>query len=221
MGLQFTESVRMFVQGTAQGHPPRPCSSSVGVFTERSGNSDGLLLLLLCMASSEVGDIQARPIDFVCDDHARRDMNTVKELESVMRGCSGSALLPSPITLPCMKTHKASWDMKSMQQKRGDIVAALRTLAQAVGGVRSVLLSECHASLLQRLERSVTNYLHILTHLELTGEADSSVTACLTQSTQNLGHVLLNFSRLLTGKLEWFVAELSPRCQVERKTSNL
>ncbi|XP_035277507.1 thrombopoietin isoform X2 [Anguilla anguilla] len=92
----------------------------------------GLLLLLLSMAASDIPGVQARPIDFVCDGHARRDLNTVKELESGMGECSGSALLPLPITLPCMKTHKASWDRKSVQQKRGDIVAALRALAQGV-----------------------------------------------------------------------------------------
>ncbi|KAG5847744.1 hypothetical protein ANANG_G00129470 [Anguilla anguilla] len=182
---------------------------------------DGLLLLLLSMAASDIPGVQARPIDFVCDGHARRDLNTVKELESVMGECSGSALLPLPITLPCMKTHKASWDRKSVQQKRGDIVAALRALAQGVREVRSLLLPECQASLLERLERSVTNYLHILTHLELTGEDDSLVAACPSHPTRNLGDVLWSFSRLLTGKLEWLAAELSAGCHAEMKTSNL
>lgn len=44
------------------------------------------------------------------------------------------------------------------------------------------------------------------------GEANSSVAACPSQPTQNLAQVLWNFSRLLTGKLEWLAAELSSRC---------
>ncbi|XP_061098732.1 thrombopoietin [Conger conger] len=173
----------------------------------------GLLLLLLYTAASRVPGMQARPIDFVCDDQARRDMNTVQELEASMGECHGSALLPSPITLPCVKTHKASWDMKSKQEKRGDIVAALRTLSQGVKEVRLSPLSECQAPLLEKLERSVTNYLHIVTHLELTGEGNRSVTACPSQPSQNLSLVLWNFSRLLTGKLEWLAAELTSQCK--------
>ncbi|KAJ8271153.1 hypothetical protein GJAV_G00123350 [Gymnothorax javanicus] len=182
----------------------------------------GLLLLLLCMAASEVFDIQARPIDFVCDDNARRDMNTVKELELIMGECNGSAHLPSTVTLPCAKTHKASWDRKSMQQKRGDIVTALRMLAEGVRAVRSsASLPECQSSLLERLERSITNYLHILARLELQGEAEGSVTACPSQPTQDLGLVLWNLSCLLTGKLEWLVAEMRSQCHAERTASKL
>ncbi|KAJ8378095.1 hypothetical protein AAFF_G00248090 [Aldrovandia affinis] len=140
-----------------------------------------VLLLLLCLAASDVRDTQARPIDFVCDYQARRRMNTVKELEAAMRECSGSALLPSPVLLPCVMIHKASWDKKSMQEKRGDIVAALVTV----------------------------------------GEAESPAADCPGQATQNFGHVLWHLSRLLTGKLEWLVGELSSQCHVERMTSNL
>ncbi|XP_036410827.1 thrombopoietin [Megalops cyprinoides] len=180
-----------------------------------------LLLLVFCMVASEVPDIQTRPIDFVCDDHARRDMNMVKELEAAMNDCSGSALLPSSIQLPCVKINKASWEKKSMQEKRGDILAALGTLAQGVRVTRMLTTPGCQFSLLERLEHSITNYLHIVTHLELTGEAESPVTSCPSQVTQNLGQVLRHFSWLLTGKLEWLIAELKTQCQTERLTSNL
>ena len=44
----------------------------------------GVLLLLLYVAASEVQNIRARPIDFVCDFQARRSMNKVEEMESAM-----------------------------------------------------------------------------------------------------------------------------------------
>ncbi|KAI1883079.1 hypothetical protein AGOR_G00241550 [Albula goreensis] len=184
-------------------------------------DSSRLLLLLLCTTASKVRDVQARPIDFVCDDQARRDMNMVKELEAGMRECRGSDKLPLAIPLPCVKIHKASWENKSMQEKRGDILAALQTLVQGVRENRPLVLAECQLSLLERLDRSVTNYLHIVTHMELSGEPESLVTSCPSQSTQNLGHVLWHFSRLLTGKLEWLVSELSSQCHVEQTTSIL
>lgn len=44
----------------------------------------GPIFLLIFLAAGEVGNIQAGPVDFVCDDHARRDMNALKKLEAAM-----------------------------------------------------------------------------------------------------------------------------------------
>ncbi|KAG9348179.1 hypothetical protein JZ751_001914, partial [Albula glossodonta] len=46
--------------------------------------SRGVLLLLLCMAASEVRDVQTRPVDFVCDNQTRRGLNRVAEIKSAM-----------------------------------------------------------------------------------------------------------------------------------------
>lgn len=44
----------------------------------------GILLLLLCVVSFEVPNAKTRPIDFVCNAHARRNMNNMKDLEVAM-----------------------------------------------------------------------------------------------------------------------------------------
>ncbi|XP_072560144.1 thrombopoietin [Paramormyrops kingsleyae] len=181
----------------------------------------GPIFLLIFLAAGEVGNIQARPIDFVCDDHARRDMNTLKKLEAAMSVCSSSASLPSPIQLPCVKIHKASWDKKSMQEKTGEVQSALEMLGQDVRATMTVSQPGCQLSLLQQLEHSVSNYLHVVTHLEITGEVGKQYFFCPSERTHNMGLVLRNFGRLLSGKLEWLVAELKDRCQVERPTTNI
>ncbi|XP_048844587.1 thrombopoietin [Brienomyrus brachyistius] len=181
----------------------------------------GPIFLLIFLAAGEVGNIQARPIDFVCDDHARRDMNTLKKLEAAMSGCSSSASLPSPIQLPCVKIHKASWDKKSLQQKTGEVQAALEMLGQDVRATMTLSQPTCQLSLLQQLEHSISNYLHVVTHLEITGQVEKLNFFCPSERTNNLGFVLWNFGRLLSGKLEWLVAELKDRCQVGRPTTNI
>ncbi|KAG7470990.1 hypothetical protein MATL_G00119780 [Megalops atlanticus] len=172
-----------------------------------------VLLLLLCMAASEVRGVQARPIDFVCDDQTRRDMNNVKELEAAMGECSGSSILPATIHLPCVRIHKATWDKKSLQEKKGQIQMTLKTLGEGLQRARAQAPPGCQVSLLERIEHSVTNYLHIVTHLEISGKEEGLDLTCHTQNTQDLGQVLLQYGRLLRGKLEWFVLELRDRCQ--------
>lgn len=53
------------------------------------------------------------------------------------------------------------------QEKRGDIGASLRLLIEGVKVVRALSHAGCGASLLQRLEHNINNYLLILTHLQL------------------------------------------------------
>uniref|UniRef100_A0A8C9ZQD3 Thrombopoietin n=1 Tax=Sander lucioperca TaxID=283035 RepID=A0A8C9ZQD3_SANLU len=117
-------------------------------------------LLLLCMLASEVWDAETKPIEFMCNKGARRAMNIVAEMESVL--------------LPCIELHVASWENKSHQEKRGDIVASLSLLIEGVKVVKSPSQPECAASLLQRLENNINNYLLILTHLQLSVRSDHS-----------------------------------------------
>ncbi|KAM9428690.1 uncharacterized protein ACWYII_019627 isoform 4-T5 [Salvelinus alpinus] len=124
-------------------------------------------LLLLCMVASAVWNAETRPIDFVCDRESRRDMNTVAEMEAALADCDALKMLPSPIQLPCIKVHKASWERKSAQEKKGDIAASLRVLSRSVRVVKTLSQPGCAATLLERLEHTVNNYLHIITHLDI------------------------------------------------------
>uniref|UniRef100_A0A3B4YRH3 Thrombopoietin n=1 Tax=Seriola lalandi dorsalis TaxID=1841481 RepID=A0A3B4YRH3_SERLL len=53
------------------------------------------------------------------------------------------------------------------QEKRGDIAASFRLLIEGVKAVRALNHPGCVASLLQKLENNINNYLLILTHLQL------------------------------------------------------
>ncbi|XP_054452462.1 thrombopoietin isoform X2 [Anoplopoma fimbria] len=124
-------------------------------------------LLLLCVVASKVWDAETKPIEFVCNKSARRALNIVAEMESALSDCNGSANLSTPVQLPCTELHVASWENKSHQDKRGDIVASLRLLLEGVNVVKAQCQPGCAASLLQRLKNNINNYLLILTHLQL------------------------------------------------------
>uniref|UniRef100_A0A3Q3X245 Thrombopoietin n=1 Tax=Mola mola TaxID=94237 RepID=A0A3Q3X245_MOLML len=110
-------------------------------------------LLLLCMVASVVLDAETKPTDFVCNKGARRAMNIVAEMKTAL--------------LACTELHVASWENKSHQEKRGDIVASLRLLTEGMKVMRVPGQPGCAASLLLRLENNISNYLHILTYLQL------------------------------------------------------
>ncbi|XP_076001290.1 thrombopoietin isoform X2 [Genypterus blacodes] len=172
-------------------------------------------LLLLCMVASEVWDVQTRPIDFVCNRDARRAMNIVAEMEAALRVCDGSTTLSTLVQLPCIQVHKASWGNKSVcdpQEQRGDIVASLKLLIEDVKVLKAASQPGCTSSLLHRLERSINNYLRILTHLELSGPAESPALSCVPQSTQSLSTILWTYNRLLSGKLEGLMDNLADKC---------
>lgn len=169
-------------------------------------------LLLLCMVASEVWDAETKPIEFVCNKGARRAMNIVAEMKSALSDCNGSTTLSTPVQLSCTELHVASWENKSHQEKRGDIVASLRLLTESVKAVRAPSQPGCAASLLQRLENNMNNYLLILTHLQLSGPVVTPALSCIPRSTQSLSTVLLNYNQLILGKLEWFVVDLEDRC---------
>ncbi|XP_064158773.1 thrombopoietin-like isoform X1 [Anguilla rostrata] len=174
------------------------------------------LLLLLYMAASEVQDIQTRPIDFVCDYQARRSMNKVEEIKSAMGECDGSDLLPSAIPLPCVGINMGAWRKKSLQQKRGQVLAALKVLTEGLKMVRAKTQNGCQSTLLERLEHSVTNYLHIVMNLDiLQDKGEGQDFACQSRNTLNLDQVLMQYNKLLSGMLEMFMLELKDMCQGE------
>ncbi|XP_037644146.1 thrombopoietin isoform X1 [Sebastes umbrosus] len=194
--------------------------------------------LLLCMVASEVWDAETKPIDFVCNKGARRAMNIVAEMESALSpislslcsppiclasvssmcpplqsDCNGSTTLSTPVQLPCTELHVASWENKSHQEKRGDIVASLRLLIEGVKVMRAPSQPGCGTSLLQRLENNINNHLLIITHLQLSqGPVVSPALSCVPRSTQSLSTVLLNYNRLISGKLDRLMVDLEDRC---------
>uniref|UniRef100_A0AAQ5Z1P7 Thrombopoietin n=1 Tax=Amphiprion ocellaris TaxID=80972 RepID=A0AAQ5Z1P7_AMPOC len=117
-------------------------------------------LLLLCVVASEVWDAETKSREFVCNRVARRALNIVPEMNSAL--------------LPCTELHIATWENKSDQEKRGDIVASLRLLVEGVKVVRAPIQARCEATLLQRLENNINNYLLILTRLQLSVRSSHS-----------------------------------------------
>ncbi|KAM3603830.1 uncharacterized protein V6R79_002761 [Siganus canaliculatus] len=126
--------------------------------------------------------------------------------------CTSSMTSSTPVQLPCTELHVPSWKNKSHQERRGDIVASLRLLTEGVGIMKTSNQTECAASLLQRLEDNINNYLLILTQLQLNGSAVSPALSCVPRSTQSLSTVLLNYNQLISGKLEWFIVDLKHLC---------
>ncbi|XP_022624467.1 thrombopoietin isoform X1 [Seriola dumerili] len=170
-------------------------------------------LLLLCMVASEVWDAETKPIDFVCNRATRRAMNIVAEMESALSDCNGVMTLSTPVQLPCTELHVASWKNKSNQEKRGDIAASFRLLIEGVKAVRALSHPGCVASLLQKLENNINNYLLILTHLQLSqGPVVSPSLSCVPRSSQSLSTLLLRYKQLISGKLEQFMINLEDSC---------
>ncbi|XP_075339503.1 thrombopoietin isoform X2 [Odontesthes bonariensis] len=169
-------------------------------------------LLLLCMVASEVWDTETKPIAFVCSSAARKTMNIVPEIETALSECSDSMTLSTPAKLPCTELHIATWERKSDQEKRGDIVASLRLLFEGVKTLRILTQAGCGTLLLQRLENNINNYLMILTHLQLSGPLLPSSLSCVPRSTQSLRVVFRSYNQLISGKLERFIVNLEDRC---------
>uniref|UniRef100_A0A3Q0S8F3 Thrombopoietin n=1 Tax=Amphilophus citrinellus TaxID=61819 RepID=A0A3Q0S8F3_AMPCI len=125
--------------------------------------------------------------------------------------CNGSTTLSTQVQLPCTELRVTSWENKSEQEKRGEIVASLRLLVE---GVKSVSRpAGCGALLLQRLQNNINNYLLILTRLQLSqGPVVTPSLSCVPRSTQSLTTVLMTYNQLISAKLEWFMVDLEHRC---------
>ncbi|XP_037837745.1 thrombopoietin [Kryptolebias marmoratus] len=170
-------------------------------------------LLLLCVLASEVmWDAETNPEVFVCSRVARKALNVVPQIQTALGECFGSANLSAPVQLPCTELHVATWENKSDQERKADVVASLGLLRGGVKMLRITAQAECGTSLLQRLENNIENYLLILTHLQLSGPDLSPSLSCVPRSTQSLSAVLRSYSRLILGKLERFVVKLEDRC---------
>uniref|UniRef100_A0A8C1RUH2 Thrombopoietin n=3 Tax=Cyprinus carpio TaxID=7962 RepID=A0A8C1RUH2_CYPCA len=173
-----------------------------------------VLVIIFSMVASELSYVHTRPIDFVCDSEARRMMNKVKDLQVEMVVCSAVDPLPSDIKLPCIRIHKATWERKSVHEQRAEILLSLGTLAQDVRSARTLSQPGCGLTLLERLEHSINNYLHVvrLLRIEQGEKVGLQAELCLGQPSKDLGLVLKHLGLLLTGKLEWLIAEMAKGC---------
>ncbi|XP_076838122.1 thrombopoietin isoform X3 [Brachyhypopomus gauderio] len=172
-----------------------------------------VLFLLLSIVASKVDQVETRPLDFVCDSEVRRVLNKVKDLQQDMVDCGTEDFLPTSIRLPCIKVHKATWGRKSVLERKAEILQSLGLLAQDVRRARTQSQPGCGLLLLERLEHSINNYLHVVTQLHSEGELEGPQTlACLGQDSQDLGLVLGQFGRLLSGKLEWLITDMAQGC---------
>ncbi|XP_067309222.1 thrombopoietin isoform X2 [Pseudorasbora parva] len=172
-----------------------------------------VLVVVFSMVASELSHVHTRPVDFVCNSEARRAMNKVKDLQEEMKVCSAVDALPSSIQLPCVGINKPTWERKSVHEWRAEILLSLGTLAQDVRSARTLSQPGCRLTLLERLERSINNYLHVVRLLHIEGEqVGPQAERCLSQPSKDLGLVLKKFGSLLTGKLEWLIAEMAKGC---------
>ncbi|XP_049334885.1 thrombopoietin isoform X1 [Astyanax mexicanus] len=180
-----------------------------------------VLLVVLSMVGSDLSCVWSKPLDFICDPEARKVMNKVTELEQDLVDCSAAASLPNSIRLPCIKVHMATWRTKSVPQRRAEVLLSLGSLLQDVRRARDQSQLGCGLNLLERLDRSINNYLLVLTHLhkqvsysskEQEESEGTEAPACLGQDSQDLGLVLKHFGRLISGKLEWLVLDMAQAC---------
>ncbi|XP_076838120.1 thrombopoietin isoform X1 [Brachyhypopomus gauderio] len=128
-----------------------------------------VLFLLLSIVASKVDQVETRPLDFVCDSEVRRVLNKVKDLQQDMVDCGTEDFLPTSIRLPCIKVHKATWGRKSVLERKAEILQSLGLLAQDVRRARTQSQPGCGLLLLERLEHSINNYLHVVTQLHSEG----------------------------------------------------
>ncbi|XP_028833519.1 thrombopoietin isoform X2 [Denticeps clupeoides] len=146
------------------------------------------LLLPVLLLASALWHGQTRPADFVCDGDTRVKMNQVKELEAMV-----------------------------VHEKRGEILLSLETLVQDVKAARKLVESGCGSSMLERLEHSAKNYLHIVSHLSIKAEPGNVDSPSQNKQTQDIGQVLKYFGQLLKGRLEWLIGDLKDSCRREEQ----
>ncbi|XP_074536194.1 uncharacterized protein LOC141798248 [Halichoeres trimaculatus] len=170
-----------------------------------------LLLLLIGVISSHLPGVQARHIDFWCNRDARKNMGkTVEGLKRDMADCVGSHTLPAPLELPCVSVQAAEWANKTLQQKRAEVLGALRVLEDGVHGELNQTTSHCQTSLLERLGHHITNYVGLVNSLQLQNDTGTSPhpVVQIRSSEISLRKVLEHYDTLLRKTLERFAIDL-------------
>lgn len=178
-------------------------------------------LLLLIVISSHLPGIQARPIDFWCNKEARKSMlKKVELLKNDMADCVGSRMLPAPLQLPCVCVQPVKWANQTLQQKRAEVLEALRVFEVGVHEEINQTTLECQTSLLKRLGHHITNLVGIVNSLQIqndTGISSHPVVQDYSSET-DLEKVLEHYGKLLKRKLELLANNLRDHlCQGYRR----
>ncbi|KAA8593728.1 hypothetical protein FQN60_004562 [Etheostoma spectabile] len=141
-----------------------------------------LLLLLIEVICFHPPVVQASPTDLLCNRQARKKME--KRIERLRKAM--------------------------LQQKRAEVVGALRVFQDAVQGARNQSTSECQTSLLEKLGDHIRNYLIIINRLQIQNDtvppSHSAAQNC--SSLNSTSEVLKQYGNLLKGKLEHLVIDL-------------
>ncbi|KAM8902631.1 thrombopoietin isoform 2-T2 [Spinachia spinachia] len=155
--------------------------------------------------------IAAGPADFWCNHQVRRNMGKeIVGMRADVLACVGADTLRSPVPLPCVMVHATEWADKTLQQKCAEVVEALREFRGGVQGTKNQSTSECQASLLEKLERHISNYVAIVSRLQVQSGAvtppPSPPRSC--SSVNSTSEVLKRYGNLLRGKLERLAIDL-------------
>ncbi|XP_065816829.1 thrombopoietin-like isoform X3 [Labrus bergylta] len=170
----------------------------------------GFLLLLIGVISSHLPGVQSRPVDFWCNRDARKNLvKTIEELKKDM--------------LPPVWVQPAEWANKTFQQKRAEVLGALRVLQDGVQRATSQTTLQCQASLLERLGHHVTNYVGLVSSLQIQADRETSSHPEVPNSPPqtSLTKVLERYRNLLKGKLERLAVDLKDSlCHAEHRTDD-
>ncbi|XP_034557334.1 uncharacterized protein LOC117825544 [Notolabrus celidotus] len=219
-----TPSYNGFRNSTCQSATTKMSVKAALQTSPLSAPSGLLLLLLIGVISCHLPGVQARPIDFWCNREARKHMGkAVEGLKKEMADCVGSHMLPSPLQLPCVWVQPAEWANKTLQQKRAEVLGAFQVFRDGVHGAANQTTLQCQTSLLERLGHHVTNYVGLVSSLQIQNDmgTSSQPAAQNCPPERSLKKVLEQYGRLLKGKLERFAVDLKDSmCKEEHSTAN-
>lgn len=144
-------------------------------------------------------------------------------LRKDMATCVGENMLPSPVQLPCVSINTTEWANKTLRQKHAEVVEALQVFQGGVQGAKDQTTSGCLTSLLEKLEHHITNYLAIVSSVQIQDDtvtpSQSAAQNCSSSSSTN--EVLKQYENLLQGKLERFATDLQKDIsKTEPRTNN-
>lgn len=142
------------------------------------------------------------------------------EMTAETADCGGFDELPSPVQIPDVGLNVTEWTNKTLQQKHAEVLGALQVFQDGVQNVSSQVTLPCHNTSLNRLERSIGNYLAIFNEPPIQIDdltPHSAVENCPSQT--SLNKVLKEYRMLLVGKLESYVKDLQDTvCREESRT---
>lgn len=160
-----------------------------------------LLLLLMGVISTQMPNVQARAIDFWCKNDKRKNM---MEMIEDKIDCNASDTFSSPVQLPCVGIQATDWANKTLCQKRLEVLGDLEKFKGGVQDMKTQATSQCHTSVLKRLERNIINHWTIVSSLQIQNDnfttSPPEVQNCSNQT--SLNQMLREYRRFLRGKLD-------------------